>query len=212
MLSLVKKNLRVYSSLFPGWGGRVGVHKLWARILKSFKNRWKVNPPTLTPGSEDTQVLQKPMENQSSNPGARVGGFPSLAKTTGKSILRPWPQGRWMPKSYKNRWKINPPTLAPGSEDYQVLHKTMENQSSNPGPKVGGYPSPPKSDGKSILQPWRQGRRIPKSCKNRWKINRPTLALGSEDAQVLQKLMENLSSNPGTRVEGCPSLAKTDEK
>jgi hypothetical protein len=61
---------------------------------------------------------------------ARVGGFPSPAKTDGRSILQPWRQGRRIPKSGKNRWKINPPTLAPGSEDSQVPQTPMEDQSS----------------------------------------------------------------------------------
>ena len=131
---------------------------------------------------------KKTMENQSSNPGARVGGFPSPATTNGKSIPRPWRQGERIPKSCKNQWKINHPTMAPGSEDPQVMQKQMENQSSNPGARVWGFPSPAKTNGKSIIQPWRQGRRILKSCKNQWKINPTTLAPGSGDSQVLQDL------------------------
>ena len=77
-----------------------------------------------------------------------------------------WWQGRRIPQIYKNQWKINPLTLAPRSEDFQVLQRPKENQSSNPGVRAGGFQSAAKTDGRSILQPWRKG---------------------SEDFQVLQK-------------------------
>ena len=69
-------------------------------------------------------------------------------------------------------------TTAAGSENSQVLQKTMEHRFSNPGARVRELPSPAKTNGKSILRPWRQGQRIPKSCKKQWKIDSPTLALG----------------------------------
>jgi len=148
------------------------------------------------------------MENQYPDPGARARGFPSPAKTNGKSIIQPWRQGRRIPKSCKNKWKINPPTLAPGSEDSQVLQKPMENQSSNPGARVGGFSSPAKINGKSILQPWRQGLGIPKSCRT-WDSSDPGAMVGGLIFHwFLQKSMENQFYNPGSKVGGFPSPAK----
>ena len=140
------------------------------------------------------------MENQSSNPGARVGGFSSPAKINGKSILQPWRQGLGIPKSCRTWDSSDPGAMVGGLIFHWFLQKSMENQFYNPGSKVGGFPSPAKNNWKSILKPWRQGLRILKSCKNQWKVNPPTLALGSEDSQVLQKQMENQSYNPGARV------------
>jgi len=67
----------------------------------------------------------------------------------------------------------------------------MESKSANPGARVGGFPSPAKTNGKAILQPWRQGLRIPKSCK---------------------KPMGSKSYNPGARVCGFPNPAKQMKK
>jgi len=58
-------------------------------IPKSCKNKWKSNPPTMAPGSEDSQVLQKPMGSKSYNPGARVCGFPNPAKQMKKQSYNP---------------------------------------------------------------------------------------------------------------------------
>ena len=155
---------------------------------------------------------KKTMENQSSNPGARVGGFPSPATTNGKSIPRPWRQGERIPKSCKNQWKINHPTLAPGSEDSQVLQKSMENQSYNPGARVWGFPSPAGLGTPPTLAPWLEDWFSIGFCKNQWKINSTTLAPRWEDSQVQQKTIENQSSNHGVRVWGFSSPVKTNGK
>ena len=49
----------------------------------------------------------KTMEDQSSNPGARVGEFPGPRKTDANSILQPWRQG-WCLLFFKKKCQIDP--------------------------------------------------------------------------------------------------------
>ena len=172
---------RIWESADPG-----------ARVV-GFTSHWFFaglgNPQTLAPWLEDCFSICFCRTLESSHPGARVGWLILHWFLQDLEILRPWRQGYRIDFPFVFAGLGNPPTLAPGLADLLSIGFYRTWESSDPDAMVWGLIFngflldlgilPPwsqgcridfplifaKTNGKSILQPWRQGRRSPKSCR-----------------------------------------------